>query len=293
MSSIKEYVPSIYKDVVEMETIIETDDKLLDLEEGFLDDLENSQFVMTASERAIREYENLLNIIPKNTDTIEFRRLRIINRLSMTPPFSLPYLRQKLDTIIGVGKYNCYLNYDNYILYIESSAENQYWADEIYITINKLKPANIVFINKPLIVYNNNISEEIELAKTIYNYKLGTTWVLGRKPFSEQESGGVIKLATTPSIQQEFLNDIASFSASDINNVLLNDTEVISSFSTKTSTNNIATIEYTVPSSLGIAELINIKLRDADNNILTSSNVYVPIVEDVIIKHNIYVKEGV
>ena len=138
----------------------------------------------------------------------------------------------------------------------------------------------------------NNISEEIELAKTIYNYKLGTTWVLGRKPFSEQESGGVIKLATTPSIQQEFLNDIASFSASDINNVLLNDTEVISSFSTKTSTNNIATIEYTVPSSLGIAELINIKLRDADNNILTSSNVYVPIVEDVIIKHNIYVKEG-
>lgn len=292
MSSIKEYVPSIYKDVVEMETIIETDDKLLDLEEGFLDDLENSQFVMTAPEHAIREYENLLNIIPKNTDTIEFRRLRIINRLSMTPPFSLPYLRQKLDTIIGAGKYNCYLNYDNYILYIESSAENQYWADEIYITINKLKPANIVFINKPLIVYNNNISEEIELAKTIYNYKLGTTWVLGRKPFSEQESGGVIKLATTPSIQQEFLNDIASFSASDINNVLLNDTEVISSFSTKTSTNNIATIEYTVPSSLGITELINIKLRDADNNILTSSNVYVPIVEDVIIKHNIYVKEG-
>ena len=292
MSSIKEYVPSIYKDVVEMETIIETDDKLLDLEEGFLDDLENSQFVMTAPEHAIREYENLLNIIPKNTDTIEFRRLRIINRLSMTPPFSLPYLRQKLDTIIGAGKYNCYLNYDNYILYIESSAENQYWADEIYITINKLKPANIVFINKPLIVYNNNISEEIELAKTIYNYKLGTTWVLGRKPFSEQESGGVIKLATTPSIQQEFLNDIASFSASDINNVLLNDTEVISSCSTKTSTNNIATIEYTVPSSLGITELINIKLRDADNNILTSSNVYVPIVEDVIIKHNIYVKEG-
>ena len=292
MSSIKEYVPSIYKDVVEMETVIDTDDKLLDLEEGFLDDLENSQFVMTAPEHAIREYENLLNIIPKNTDTIEFRRLRIINRLSMTPPFSLPYLRQKLDTIIGAGKYNCYLNYDNYILYIESSAENQYWADEIYITINKLKPANIVFINKPLIVYNNNISEEIELAKTIYNYKLGTTWVLGRKPFSEQESGGVIKLATTPSIQQEFLNDIASFSASDINNVLLNDTEVISSFSTKTSTNNIATIEYTVPSSLGITELINIKLRDADNNILTSSNVYVPIVEDVIIKHNIYVKEG-
>lgn len=292
MSSIREYVPAIYKDVVEMETIVDINDELLDTEELFLDDLENSQFIVTAPEHAIKEYEKLLNIYPLNTDSIEFRRVRIMNRLSMTPPFSLPYLREKLNTIIGESKYNCYVDYDEYTLFVESSAINQSYVDEIYITVNKLKPANIVFINKPLIVYNNIVSEQIELTKNIYNYKLGTTWILGRKTFVTQESGGVLKLATSPSIQNKFLNDIATFSADDINNVLLNDTEVISSFDTKTAVDNVATIEYTIPVDLGLTEITNIKLRDAENNVLTSSTVYVPIVEDVIVKHNIYVKEG-
>lgn len=293
MSNIRDYVPSIYKDVTEMEAIVDVNDGLIDNEEAILDDLENSQFIVTAPEHAIREYEKLLNIYPLNTDSIEFRRVRIMNRLSMTPPFSLPYLREKLDTIIGVGKYSCYVNYDDYTLYVESSAMNQSYVNEIYITVNKLKPANIVFINKPLIVYNSNISEQIELTKNIYNYKLGTKWVLGRNPFVTQESGGVLKLATSPSIQNKFLNDIATFSADDIDNVLLNDTEVISSFDTKTAVDNVATIEYTIPADLGLTEITNIKLRDIDNNILTSSTVYVPIVEDVVVKHNISVKEGV
>lgn len=292
MSNIKEFVPNIYTDVTEMEVIVDVNDKLLNSEENILNDLENSQFIMTAPEHAIEEFEKLLNIYPLNTDTIEFRRIRVMNRLSMTPPFSLPYLREKLDSIIGIGKYNCYMDYDEYTLYVESSATNQSYATETYITINKLKPANIVFINKPLIVYNNNISEQIELTKKIYNYKLGTKWVLGRNTFVDRESGGVLKLATSPSIQNKFLNDIATFSADDIDNVLLNDTEVISSFDTKTATDNVATIEYVVPTSLGLTEITNIKLRDSNNNILTSSTVYVPVIDEVIIKHNIFVKEG-
>ena len=292
MSNIRDYVPSIYKDVTEMEVIVSVNDELLDNEEEILDDLENSQFIVNAPEHAVSEYEKLLNIYPLNTDSIEFRRIRIMNRLSMTPPFSLPYLREKLNTIIGVGKYNCYIDYDNYTLYVESSATNQSYVNETYVTINKLKPANIVFINKPLIVYNNNVSEQIELTKNIYNYRLGTKWVLGRNTFVTKESGGVLKLATSPSIQDKFLNDIATFSAEDINNVLLNDTVVISSFDTKTAVDNVATIEYTISVDLGLTEITDIKLRDAENNILTSSTVYVPIVDEVIIKHNIFVKEG-
>lgn len=292
MSNIREYIPNIYTDVTEMEVIVDVDDKLLDNEENILDDLENSQFIMTAPEHAIKEFEKLLNIYPLNTDSIEFRRIRVMNRLSMTPPFSLPYLREKLDNIIGVGKYSCYMDYDNYTLYVESSAINQSYVNETYITINKLKPANIVFINKPLIVYNNIVSEQIELTKNVYNYRLGTKWVLGRNTFVTKESGGVLKLATSPSIQDKFLNDIATFSADDINNVLLNDTVVISSFDTKTATDNVATIEYTVPTDLGLTEITDIKLRDVDNNILTSSTVYVPVVDEVIIKHDIFVKEG-
>lgn len=293
MSNIRDYVPYIYKDVEEMDAIINSQDKMLDMAENTIDIIYNSQYITLLPEAVLPEYEKLLNILPNSTDTVEFRRERIMNRLSMTPPFSLPYLRKKLNELIGEGKYNCYMDYDNYTLYVESSAENQVWANEIYITINKLKPTNIVFINKSLIVYNNNISEAIELTKSIYNYKLGTTWALGQKPFMSTESGGLIKMANIPSLQEKFLNDIAHFSASDINNVLINDTYLVSDFTNKSSEDNVAVIEYSVPVSSGLSEITNVKLRDIENNVLTESSVYVPVIEDVLLKHLIYVKEGV
>lgn len=292
MSNVREFVPNIYTEVKEMDELVNTYDKLLDITDNLISTFEKGQFVSTADVTVIAEWEKLLGIIPKSTDTLEFRRERVINRLSMSPPFSMPYLRQRFDKIIGIGKYNAYIDYDNYTLYVESSAENQYWAEEIYITINKLKPANIVFINKPLIVYNNNVSEEIELKKLVYNYKVGTTWVLGRKPFVSQSDEGVIKMANINSLQAKFLNDIATFSANDINNVLLNDTYTISSFTTKSATDNVVTIEYNVPASANLGEITSIKLRDSNNNILTSSTIYVPLNADIVIKHKLNVKEG-
>lgn len=293
MSQIKEYIPSIYDGVVEMEALGDSYDVLLNTVEDVITKFSDSQFILSAPLEVIKEWEKLLKIYAKDTDTLELRRERVMNRLSMSPPFSLPYLRQRLDGIIGVGKYQLYMDYDNYTMYVESSANNQFWAEEINITIGKIKPANIVFINKPLIIYNSIVNESIELTKLIYNYKLGTTWTLGRKAFVTEDSGGVIKMANVRSIQNKFLNDIAEFSANDINNVLLNDTEVIDTFSIKESVDNVVTIEYTVPAELGIVELTNIKLRDAENNVLTSADVYVNIADDIIVKHIINVKEGV
>lgn len=293
MSQIKEYIPSIYDGVVEMEALGDSYDVLLNTVEDVITKFSDSQFILSAPLEVIKEWEKLLKIYAKDTDTLELRRERVMNRLSMSPPYSLPYLRQRLDGIIGVGKYQLYMDYDNYTMYVESSANNQFWAEEINITIGKIKPANIVFINKPLITYNSIVNESIELIKLIYNYKLGTTWTLGRKAFVTENSGGVIKMANVRSIQNKFLNDIAEFSANDINNVLLNDTETIDTFSIKKSVDNVVTIEYTVPAELGIVELTNIKLRDAENNVLTSADVYVNIADDIIVKHIINVKEGV
>lgn len=293
MSQIKEYIPSIYDEVVEMEALGDSYDVLLNTVEDVITKFSDSQFILSAPLEVIKEWEKLLKIYAKDTDTLELRRERVMNRLSMSPPYSLPYLRQRLDGIIGVGKYQLYMDYDNYTMYVESSANNQFWAEEINITIGKVKPANIVFINKPLITYNSIVNESIELTKLIYNYKLGTTWTLGRKAFVTEDSGGVIKMANVRSIQNKFLNDIAEFSANDINNVLLNDTETIDTFSIKESVDNVVTIEYTVPAELGIVELTNIKLRDAENNVLTSADVYVSIADDIIVKHIINVKEGV
>jgi len=294
VSDIKQYLPNIYDAILEFEELIASENTLFDNLDTETEKVRDNQYVLTADIDGIIEYEKMLNIIPKPaTETIEFRRQRIINRLSMVPPFTFRFLKQRLDEIIGVDRYTASIDYPNYTLYIESSAENQEWFHEILVTVTRLKPANIVFINRPLVYEEIRAGESINLTQVNFNYRLGSTWVLGLKPFASLDDTGVIKVATTPSIKQDLLNHMATFTASDIAAVRINGTFMVSVFVTKTAINNMATIEYEISETDGIPEITQIELLDSVGTVLTDSAVYVPILERVILKHTILVKEGV
>lgn len=294
MSDIKQYLPNIYDAILEFEGLIASENTLFDNLDTETEKVRDNQYVLTADIDGIIAYEKMLNIIPKpTTETIEFRRQRIINRLSTVPPFTFRFLKQRLDEIIGVDRYTASIDYPNYTLYIESSAENQEWFHEILVTITKLKPANIVFINRPLVYEEIRAGESINLAQVNFNYRLGSTWVLGLKPFASLEDMGVIKMATTPSIKQDLLNHMATFAASDIADVRINGTFMVPVLVTKEAVNNLVTVEYEVSETDGISEITQTELLDADGAVLTDSAVYVPVLEKVLLKHNILIKGGV
>lgn len=294
MSDIKQYLPNIYDAILEFEGLIASENALFNNLDTETKKVRDNQYVLTAGIEGIIEYEKMLNIIPKPaTETIEFRRQRIINRLSMVPPFTIRFLKQRLDEIIGVDRYTASIDYPNYTLYVESSAENQEWFHEILVTITKLKPTNIVFINRPLVYEEIRAGESINLTRVNYNYRLGSTWVLGLKPFTSLDDMGVIKMATAPSIKQDLLNHMATFTASDIAGARINGTFMVSVFVTKTAVNNLVTIEYEISEDDGIPEITQIELLDSVGTVLADSSVYVPILERVILKHTILIKEGV
>ena len=294
MSNLKNYLPNIYKDVLETDELTSTEDLLFQDLNSETEKVRNNQLVLTSDVDGIEQYEKMLNIIPNpSTESIEFRVDRIINRLSMTPPFTFSFLKKKLDEIIGVGKWEAYIDYANYTLYVESLAVNQIWFHEILVTINRLKPVNIVFTNKPFVAAKIHVSENINLTQVSFNYRVGTTWVLGQKPFTSLENMGVIKMAGVPSIKQEMLNSIAEFTSSDIAKVRVNESLIITDFTIKESTLNIVTIEYQIALESGIMEVTKVELLDVADNILTESLVYVPILESIILKHTIQIKEGV
>ena len=216
-----------------MEDLIAVEDNILDEAENEKKNLEDNQYVLTANEYGIEQYEDMLDIIPNPAvETLQFRRDRIINRLSMTPPFTFRFLKKKLDEIIGVGKWKAYIDFSTYTLYVESSANNQIWFEEILITMTNLKPANIVFINQPLITQGLVMSGEISYSTMQYNYVLGVSWVLGALPFLSYIDKGAIKLSNVSSLKDDLFQDVATFTASDIATVLLNDSLSISNFVT-------------------------------------------------------------
>lgn len=294
MNNLKTYLPRIYKNILEFDKLIETENELFNSINSETNKVKDNQYVLTADLDGIIMYEQMLEIIANPAiEDIEFRKNRIINRLSMTLPFTFRFLKQRLDEIIGKDRWKAYLDFDNYTLYVESSAVNQIWYHEVLVTVNKLKPANIVFINKPLIVEYILISEKINLSEVIFNYKLGTSWVLGLKPFTSLDDMGVIKVATTPSIKQDLLNHMATFTASDIADVRINGTFMVPALVTKAAVNNLVTVEYEISETDGIPEITQIELLDSVGTVLADSAVYVPVLERVILKHNILIKEGV
>lgn len=294
LSSVREYIPDIYKRVDEFNEILNAQEilKLLFLQN--CNDVENNQFLSTLTIEGVKSYEKLLNIIPNTSiESLEFRRSRIKNRLTTMPPFTKNFLYDKLNDIIGKDKFNMYVDYENYTLYIESSADNQNWFIETQITINSIKPANIVFINKPLISDYVLLSEQIGLTGIVYNYRLGTTWILGKTSFSTEEDKGVIKMANISSIKESFLSDIAVSTKDIISSVRINGSKLIAgSDITKTTTATSLTLEYSIKVSYNITEVTLLEFLDSNSNVLTSASVYVPIVSDSVFKHTINFKEG-
>lgn len=288
---LESFVPTVYEGVVEMSDIMNTEESVMDIAREEMYSAFANTFVLTADEQGIVMFEKMLNIItnPEIQD-LEFRRQRIINRLSMSPPFTYRFLKQKLDEIIGPGAWKAYVDFDNYTLYVESSAVNQNWYSEIEFTINRIKPCNIVFINVPYTALNLSINEEISYGTLNWRYRLGS-WRLGQHPFVTTDGGGMIKMANVKSIEQALLNDTAGFVASDIASVLINNEVAISEFRLKTVVGNTVTVEYIVTPDM--TNLINnIKLMKADGTVLAQSAVYVPVSQTVISKHIITVKEG-
>jgi hypothetical protein len=288
-TDLNKYVPNVYEDVVEMCELINTENELFDELKLQVDKVENNQFITQADIDGIKEFESLYGIVSNPlTETLDFRRNRLLNRKGLNAPFTMRFLKNKLDDIIGIGNWIMTTDFNNFIVYIESVDEDLNWLHEIQVTFTKIKPCNMLFIGKPNLSAQLEIGEQIETGGEItYNYKLGTTWVLGALPFISTSGMEVLKTMATPSLQSEMFNDVANFIASNVTKVKLNDVVEISTFVTKNSTGDTATIEYNVLMSMGIVEVTNIKLLDNTDAILSNSSVYIPVNADIVLKHTI------
>lgn len=310
------YVPSYYNKVQEMDALMQVEQSMLDeFQYEMLRAFQNT-FVLTSDLSGIQLFESMLSIVANpSTEDLEFRRQRVLNRLTTSPPFTMRFLKQKLDAIIGQGKWQVTMDYDNYTLYVEASALNQNWYSELEFTINQIKPCNIVFINRPRTDMSMALSEEISYRTMKWNYVLGSwflgrlpfvtiqgsevlewyyklgSWELGKKPFALTEGGNIIKMATTPSIKDALLEDTAKFVVTDVAAVLINDEIKITDFTLKQASGRFVTLEYQVTSAMTDV-VSNIKLLKDDDTVLTESNVYVPVTDTILSKHNIQVKEG-
>lgn len=313
MSQIKKYFPTVYNDITEVEQLCNAEQPIIDELNSELKLSYNREFVATTDETGVKLYEKLLNIKADNiNETLDFRKQRIISRLSVAPPYTMQYLRQQLDFIIGKGKYKTYCDYNNYTLYIEAITSSKNWFVELKYLIARIKPANILYVYTAYDGFSIQLQQKIGYNFAKWRYQLGNwnlgqypflsldvedtdnyifgSWLLGEKPFTTIYT----KDLAMGGITENFLNLSANHANDSISKVLINNTFEISKddFYSFGVDGNLLTILFLLPDNTDITEINNIKVISEDNITLTNRNVYIQVGENLRIRIDIDFTEG-
>ena len=125
-TDLQSLLPPWYREVFDYQAINGALEPLLEDAQGFLEQILLNFFPQTMDVGVVELWENALHIVPDPSyEDLDFRRARIINRISTKPPDTLAFLYQKLDELIGPGLWSVDVDYPNYTLYIESNAQDQ------------------------------------------------------------------------------------------------------------------------------------------------------------------------
>lgn len=290
-TDICQYWPPWFREILDFQALCQTEGEELRVMAMFMERVHQNFFVQTMDEGTAAEWEAIFRIVPNPvTETLAFRRDRILNRLSMHPPFTLTFLYQRLDALFGPGNWEVEVDYGNYTIYIEAAVEDQQYFSEMSVTMDIIKPCHIVYISRPRVAASFLVSETVVRYHAQYNYILGS-WGLGLLPFAAQGEEETIKMASQPSIQQAFLDQAAGFVADDIKSVRINGEILITALSRST-VGNVASVGYRVLREQ-TEEVSRIELLDRAGTVLTTSTVYVPVAEETVaFRHAFIVKEG-
>lgn len=286
------YFPRYYEGILETDELIKVENDIWNNLYLLLNKAKNNQFIAYADEDGIYAYEQLFQIVADpETETLEERRFRLLNRIQTLSYYTMIYLRQKLNSLFGENNYEVEMDYLNYTLYVKSNASNSFIYKESIATINKIKPANIVFINVPFIPTTIEVGEEIYQQKWWWNYILGGKWRVGQKPFISVQDLSKLKSEEVQSLTPLILNKLKTFTGEEIKAVLINDTYKITTFVQKIITGGYLRIQYNVENWEQIKLITNIKFLDAEGFILSNNAVYIPVASDTMIEHRINIRE--
>ena len=137
---VKVYYPDVVFDIKDIRAVVDAGDKIGERLEQDLDALDSDLNIKSSKESGIIRRERILGINPLDTTSLEDRRLEVLARWYDTPVYTEITLRNKLDSIMGKGKYILNINLEEKIVRYETEPIERLALNTVHTLLDQMVP---------------------------------------------------------------------------------------------------------------------------------------------------------
>lgn len=138
-----QYLPQFMQDYLEMQKIMEAEQPEVDLAWDSVENALADQFILDATEYGVSRWETMLGIFPKDTDTLDERKFRILAKQNQELPYTLRKLEQVLTILCGKDGFFIEVTYAQYHVLVKLALTNEKNRQEVTNILQKMLPANM------------------------------------------------------------------------------------------------------------------------------------------------------
>ena len=139
-----DYLPEVLKTYKEFRELMRVEQPQIEALWDACDSLMNEGFLDTETEVGAAKWEKILEIKPKNTDSLEVRNFRIHGRLIVSLPYTERTFCKQLAALCGEDGYSYKLDYDKFSLQIKVALTSKKLKDEVQSLAERIVPQNYI-----------------------------------------------------------------------------------------------------------------------------------------------------
>ncbi len=169
MTRLLSQLPAYYEDIKDFRELSKTVTKSLnDIDERLLQ-LRNNQYIISSSKEAIKRREGDFSILAdEKTETLDFRKKRLLTRMRSNPPYVLEYLKDMLDSLLGEKKHSIEIDTLLFEMEVLVNVDSASFYLEVEKMLERVVPLNIqlttavLLIQEYLILQGGTYTFEVE-----------------------------------------------------------------------------------------------------------------------------------
>ena len=139
-------LPDFFRLILEFQEIMKAHGYILDSFDSNMYQIAANNYISTCDVKTIAYYENLLGIVYRFGDTLEYRRSRLLQKFNTIVPFSIGFLKDKLTELYGEDGYELSVSSPDCTITVKVTSDRYGAIDLLYDLLWDVIPAHLQII---------------------------------------------------------------------------------------------------------------------------------------------------